>query len=89
MMPVPPIIIKKIMTEVNGAPSTTSITTEMSTQIQVEAMEVCSETNSAETEASITEALGALTGLLAATLVIITMGWIVSCVYLMRIIRQR
>ena len=77
------------MTEVNGATSTTSKTTESSTQIQVETMEVCCETNSPETEASITEALGALTGLLAATLVIITIGWVVSFVYLMRKIKQR
>ena len=62
------------MTEVNDATSTTSKTNDSSTQIQVETMEVCCETNSAETEASITEALEALTGLLAATLVIITIG---------------
>ena len=50
------------MTEVNGATSTTSKTT---------------------------EALGALAGLLTAALVIITIGWVVSCVYLMRKIKQR
>ena len=35
------------------------------------------------------QALGALTGLLAAALVVVTMGWIVSCVYLRRRIKQR
>ena len=33
--------------------------------------------------------LGALTGLLAAALVIVTMGWIVSCVYWQRKNKQR
>ena len=32
---------------------------------------------------------GALTGLLAAALVVVAMGWIVSCVYLVRRNRQR
>ena len=34
-------------------------------------------------------ALGALTGLLAAALVVVTMGWIVSCVYWQRRNKQR
>ena len=38
---------------------------------------------------NVNKTLGALTGLLAAALVVVTMGWIVSCVYLMRRIRQR
>ena len=44
------------------------------------------------TEASLicsNEALAVLTGLLAAVLVVVTMGWIVSCVYLRRRVRQR
>ena len=35
------------------------------------------------------EALGVLTGLLAAALVVVTMGWILSCVYWYRRIKQR
>ena len=42
-----------------------------------------------ELRKGIIDALGALTGLLAAALVIVTMGWIVSCVYLMRKNKQR
>ena len=48
--------------------------------------------NQIATEASLirsSEVLGALTGLLAAALVVVTMGWIVSCVYLQRRIKQR
>ena len=43
-----------------------------------EAGEVCSN-----------DAIGVLTGLLAAALVVVTMGWIVSCVYLRRRVKQR
>ena len=35
------------------------------------------------------ETLGVLTGLLAAALVVVTVGWIVSCVYWQRRITQR
>ena len=50
--------------------------------------------NQIATEASLIilcsiEALKVLTGLLAAALVIVTMGWIVSCVYWQRRVRQR
>ena len=48
--------------------------------------------NQIATEASVihsNEALGALTGLLAAALVVVTMGWIVSCVYWQRRVKQR
>ena len=48
--------------------------------------------NQSATEASLicsNEALGVLTGLLAAALVVVTIGWIVSCIYLMRRARQR
>ena len=53
-------------------------------------------TNSTEnqiaTEASLirsSEVLVTITGLLAAALVVVTMGWIVSCVYWQRRVRQR
>ena len=36
-----------------------------------------------------TEILGVLTGLLATALVVVTVGWIVSCVYWQRRITQR
>ena len=52
-------------------------------------MEVSAKSNSSKIEMSSTKALGALTGLLAAALVVVTMGWIGSCVYLMRRIKQR
>ena len=48
--------------------------------------------NKIATEASLIcskEALGTLLGLLAAVLVVVTIGWIVSCVYLMRRNKQR
>ena len=35
------------------------------------------------------EVLGVLTGLLAAVLVVVTVGWIVSCVYLRKRLKQR
>ena len=38
---------------------------------------------------TINKTLRVLTGLLAAALVVATMGWIVSCVYLKRIVKQR
>ena len=38
---------------------------------------------------SVTKALGVLTGLLTAALVVVTMGWIVSCVYWQRRHKQR
>ena len=41
------------------------------------------------TTSKTTEALEALTGLLAAALVIITIEWVVSCVYFMRKMKQR
>ena len=48
--------------------------------------------NQIATEASLicpNEALGTITGLLTAALVVVTMGWIVSCVYWQRRARQR
>ena len=48
--------------------------------------------NSSVTEVALkhtNKVLGVLTGLLAAALVVVTVGWIVSCVYWQRRITQR
>ena len=58
-----------------------SIPAEFPKNGNIEAVAMCSENNNL--------ALGVLTGLIAAALVVVTMGWIVSCVYWQRRNKQR